>query len=71
MIRKIIRYKGEVNLHEALLEIERQLAIGMAELMKLAKENERLRATLKDIAALHDVNADECMVMARRALDQD
>jgi regulator of replication initiation timing len=60
----------EKEMYTALTEIERQLQIGLAELMKLAAENERLRAALREIAALRDVDADTCMWIAQHALDQ-
>ena len=60
----------EREMYTALTEIERQLQIGLAELMKLAGENERLRAALREIAALRDVDADTCMWIAQHALDQ-
>jgi regulator of replication initiation timing len=54
-----------------LAEIRRQLDIAQGELMRLNLENKRLREALKDIAAHHDVDADECTWIAQRALDQD
>jgi regulator of replication initiation timing len=61
-----------VDLPSAMLaEIRRQLDIAQGELMRLNLENKRLREALKDIAAHHDVDADECMWIAQRALDQD
>jgi len=39
--------------------------------MRLADKNEKLRTALREIAALHDVDADTCMVIAQRALDQE
>jgi hypothetical protein len=61
----------EKEMYAALTEIERQLQIGMHELMRLADKNEKLRTALREIAALHDVDADTCMVIAQRALDQE
>jgi len=43
----------------------------MRELMRLADKNEKLRTALREIAALHDVDADQCMMIAMRALEQD
>jgi hypothetical protein len=61
----------EKEMYAALTEIERQLNIGMRELMRLADKNEKLRTALREIAALHDVDADQCMMIAMRALEQD
>ena len=61
-----------MDLQSALLaELKKQLDIAHAAFIKLSRDNERLREALKDIAAHHDVDADECMYIARRALDQD
>jgi len=61
-----------MDLQSAMLaEIKRHLDIAQGELLRLTNENMRLREALKDIAAHHDVDADECMGIAQRALDQD
>ena len=61
----------EKEMYAALTEIERQLSIGMRELIKLAEKNAKLREALHEIAALRDVEADTCMWIAQHALDRD
>ena len=61
----------EREMYTALTEIERQLQIGLAELMKLVAKNERLRAALTEIANTRDVDSDTCATVARHALEQD
>lgn len=61
----------EKEMYTALTEIERQLQIGLRELMRLAEKNEKLREALREIANLHDVSADESMGIAQRALERD
>jgi len=59
----------EKEMYAALTEIERQLNIGLRELMQLAEKNEKLREALREIAALPDIAADTSMWIARRALE--
>ena len=64
----------ERELHDALMEIERQLKIGMTELMHLAAQNMKLREAMHRIAwHIKDDEPDlgECMNIAERALEQD
>jgi 1,2-phenylacetyl-CoA epoxidase catalytic subunit len=54
----------------AIKEIERHLNIAEGVILRLANDNERLRAVLQEIANKGDVDADECMVIAKRALEK-
>jgi len=55
---------------DVIVEIERQLEIAASTILKLARQNRRLQAALQEIAGKSDVDADECMVIAKRALEK-